>query len=194
MPKPGPDSRAVAATRFVALLRGINVGGNNPIRMSVLRERFEALGFSDVATYIQSGNVVFSSAPATTRALSRRIEASLGAHLGEAAWVLVVSHGELATIVEQAPRGFGQEPGTYRDDVLFTREPLTPGEVLAEVTLRDGVDEAHAGTHALYFRRLSSRASQSRLTQLVQRPVYKGLTIRNWNTTTTLLAMLEHGS
>ena len=190
MPKPGHATRVTAANRFVALLRGINVGGNNLIKMSALRESFEALGFSDVVTYIQSGNVVFSSKPATTRALTRKIEASLRAHLGEAAWVLVVPHRELSAIVEQAPRSFGKDPGTYRYDVLFTREPLTPAEVLAEVSLREGVDEAHAGKHAVYFRRLISRATQSKLPQLVQKPVYKSVTIRNWNTTTRLLTML----
>ena len=188
---PTPNRPAATTYRFVALLRGVNVGGNNPIKMSVLRESFAALGFTDVVTYIQSGNVVFSSTAATTRGLTRRIEASLRAHLGESAWVLVVSHDELSAIVEQAPGGFGADPATYRYDVLFTREPLTPADVLAEVTLREGVDEAHAGTRALYFRRLSSRASQSRLPQLVQKPVYKGVTIRNWNTTTKLLAMLR---
>ncbi len=75
-------------------------------------------------------------------------------------------------------------------DVLFVREPLTPDEVLAQLNPREGVDQAHAGEHAVYVRRLISRAAQSRLSKLVQKPVYKGLTIRNWNTTTKLLAML----
>ena len=191
MPMPRHAAKGTPHHRFVALLRGVNVGGNNLIRMSVLRESFEALGFTDVATYIQSGNVVFSSPSATTLALTRTIETSLRAHLGDAAWVLVVAHSELAAIVDQAPKGFGREPATYRYDVLFTRAPLTPPDVLAEVSLREGVDEAHAGPRALYFRRLISRASQSRLPQLVQKPVYKGVTIRNWNTTTRLLAMLS---
>jgi len=188
---PTPSRAAATPPCFVALLRGVNVGGNNPIRMDVLRERFEALGFADVATYIQSGNVVFSSKPATTRALTSAIEASLRAHVGDSAWVLVLTQDELAAVVDEAPFGFGTEPGTYRYDVLFTRAPLTPAQVLAEASLRDGVDEAQAGTHAVYFRRLNSRASQSRLPQLVQKPLYKGVTIRNWNTTAKLLAMLQ---
>ena len=82
---PTPNRPAATTERFVALLRGVNVGGNNPLEMSVLRESVEALGFTDVVTYIQSGNVVFSSTAATTRGLTRRIEASLRAHLGESA-------------------------------------------------------------------------------------------------------------
>ena len=88
------------------------------------------------------------------------------------------------------PKGFGRYPTKYRYDVLFPREPLTPDEVLAQVSLREGVDEAHVGKHAVYFRRLISRATQSQLPKLIQKPVYKGLTIRNWNTTTKLLTML----
>jgi uncharacterized protein (DUF1697 family) len=60
-------------TRYVALLHGINVGGKNLIRMTDLRACFERLGFADVATYIQSGNVVFGATGASA-ALTRRIE------------------------------------------------------------------------------------------------------------------------
>ena len=61
----------------------------------------------------------------------------------------------------------------------------------AQVTTNPGVDEAHAGKHALYFRRLVARATQSHLPKVVQRPVYKSLTIRNWNTTIKLLALVS---
>lgn len=104
--------------------------------------------------------------------------------------MIVVSASELERVVEQAPAGFGKQPDLYRYDVLFVREPMRAGEAIKEVTTNPAVDTAHAGDHALYFRRLISKASQSHLTKLVQRPVYKHITIRNWNTTTRLLQML----
>jgi uncharacterized protein (DUF1697 family) len=72
---------------------------------------------------------------------------------------------------------------------VFVKEPLTTAEVLPQISAKAGVDTVHAGEQAIYFRRLISKVSQSHLSKLVQRPVYKFVTIRNWNTTTRLLAM-----
>ena len=74
------------------------------------------------------------------------------------------------------------------------KAPLTAKAAAVEVTLKPGVDAVYAGTHALYFQRLISKASQSHLSRLVQRPVYKSLTIRNWNTTTKLLEMVSEAN
>ena len=175
--------------RFVGLLRGINVGGSNIIRMADLRASFESMGFTEVETYIQSGNVVFSSRAADKARLERTIESSLSAAFGYDSRVVLVSDQELERVLAQAPDGFGKQPSRYRYDVLFVKEPLTPAEVLRQLAPRPGVDAADAGKHALYFRRLISRAAQSHLTKLIRLPVYKHITIRNWNTTTKLLAM-----
>lgn len=180
-----------ARNRHVALLRGINVGGNNIIKMADLRARFEAMGFIEVETLIQSGNVVFSSKAAGRARLTGSIEEALSAAFGYASRVVVVSAQELALVVAQAPAGFGTQPATYRYDVLFVKEPLTPADALAQVTAKSGIDAVHAGAHALYFRRLISKAAQSQLTKLAQRPVYQSLTVRNWNTTTRLLQMVS---
>jgi uncharacterized protein (DUF1697 family) len=179
----------MARQRYVALLRGINVGGKNIIGMGALRASFEALGFGDVATYIQSGNVLFSARAGTKAKLTQTIERALGEAFAYEARVVLVSARELARVVADAPAGFGQQPLRYRYDVLFVKEPLTPPAAIAQVEVKPGVDTATAGAHALYFRRLIAKATQSRLSKLTQRPVYQSLTIRNWNTTTRLLAM-----
>ncbi len=181
----------MAKDRHVALLRGINVGGTNIIKMEAIRASFEAMGFTDVETLIQSGNVVFSSKLADKSKITTAIEKGLSDAFCYASRVVVVSAKELALVVEQAPAGFGKRPDRYRYDVLFVKEPLTPPEALAQVTAKPGVDTAHAGERALYFRRLISKASQSHLRKLIQKPVYKSLTVRNWNTTTKLLQMVS---
>jgi uncharacterized protein (DUF1697 family) len=175
--------------RYAALLRGINVGGNNIIKMVDLRQCFEALGFANVATYIQSGNVVFSAQTRSKKPLEARIEDALSQRFGYAARIVLVSLDELAQTVTLAPKGFGTEPERYRYDVLFVKAPLTPAAALAELSTKAGVDTAHAGSHALYFRRLISKATQSRLTKLVQLGIYKSITVRNWNTTIKLLEL-----
>jgi uncharacterized protein (DUF1697 family) len=175
--------------RYVALLRGINVGGNNIIKMTDLRSSFESLGYTRVESYIQSGNLLFCAKAASKLKLEKSIEKELCDRFACASPVVLVGAGELKDIVAQAPTGFGMQPRLYRYDVLFVKHPLTTAEVLPQISAKPDVDTVHAGEHAIYFRRLISKATQSQLAKLIQRPVYKFVTIRNWNTTTRLLAM-----
>jgi uncharacterized protein (DUF1697 family) len=176
--------------RFVALLRGINVGGNNVIRMADLRACLEAEGFVDVRTYIQSGNVLFtaSESPAI---LTTRLERALSARFGYEATVAVRSARQVRAIIDAAPEGFGADRDRFRSDVLFLLPPLTPARAIADVPTREGVDRIWTGPGVLYFERLAARAPQSLLSKIVSLPIYRSLTIRNWATTCTLLEMLE---
>jgi uncharacterized protein (DUF1697 family) len=176
--------------RYVALLRGINVGGTNVITMADLRACFGRMGCTEVVTYIQSGNVVFSSRQPSSKELTETIEQTLARTFRYDARVVVRSAEELQTVVAQAPPGFGEDASQYRYDVLFVRPPLTTRAALEEVTTKPGVDTAEAGDFALYFRRLIRRAAESHLSRLVQRPAYQHITIRNWRTSTRLLRMV----
>ena len=177
--------------RYVALLRGINVGGKNPIGMPALKACFDEHGFEDVATYIQSGNVLFSTGRASVSKLTDRVERMLSADFDYDASVVIRDRAQMRTVIERAPDGFGVDPSRYRYDVIFLKPPLSAGAAMKSVRVRDGVDEAAAGRGVLYFSRLTSRASQSYLSKIVSTPVYQSMTIRNWNTTTTLLRLMD---
>jgi uncharacterized protein (DUF1697 family) len=178
--------------RYVALLRGINVGGRNAIPMSALMAAFEERGFDDVRTYIQSGNVLFSTPTASQAALTREIEGMLSTAFAHyEASVVVRSRSQMRAIVDRAPKGFGADPARYRYDVLFLKPPLTTRTVVTSVPTKEGVDRVWAGTGVVYFSRLTSRATQSRLARVASMPIYKGMTIRNWNTTTKLVQLLD---
>jgi uncharacterized protein (DUF1697 family) len=110
---------------FVALLRGINVGGRNPIRMTDLKACFERHGFREVETYIQSGNVLFQSS-GSPAALAGGIEQLLNATFGYGTRVVVRTQRQLQAIVERAPEGFGAQPSRFRYDVIFLKPPLRP--------------------------------------------------------------------
>src|SRR5918996_2739056 len=176
---------------YVALLRGVNVGGKNLIKMAELRAAFEAAGFEDVATYIQSGNVLFRAARSSTAGLERRIEGMLSREFGYQASVVLRSSTQMRAVVDGAPEGFGAEPGTYLYDVVFLKAPLTAAAALKAVPTHPEVDQLSSGRGALYFSRLASRAVQSRLNRVASLPAYKYMTIRNWNTTTKLLRLME---
>lgn len=178
--------------RYVALLRGINVGGRNKVPMTELREAFEGAGHTDVSTYIQSGNVLFrSSAPRA--AIEADVERMLERHLGFPIVVVVRSHAQLRAVVTRAPATFGIQPGTYHSDAIFLRSPLTPKQVMKIVRLRDGVDRAWTGSGVVYFERLSAERTKSRMSSIAGTPEYANMTIRSWATTTKLLALLDDG-
>jgi uncharacterized protein (DUF1697 family) len=175
----------------LALLRGINVGGKNLIKMADLKSCFEENGFTEVATYIQSGNVLFQSSESSSAKLTAQIEKMLGGSFDYVASVVVRSRTQLRKIVDGAPKGFGTQPSRYRYDVLFLKPPLTGRKALKEIPLKEGVDEVYAGPGVLYFSRLDSKASSSRLSRVASMPIYKSMTIRNWNTTTKLREKMD---
>ncbi|MFN8426292.1 MAG: DUF1697 domain-containing protein [Anaerolineales bacterium] len=183
----------MAQTQYLALLRGINVGGNNIIKMVDLKACFESMGLTDVITYIQSGNVIFKSAEKDKAKLTKKTEAGLSSTFNYEARLVVISHKQLKQTVEDAPRGFGKDLDKFQCNVIFLREPLTPKEAMKNVSVKEGVDNAYVGKDVLYFSRLTSRASSSHLTKIIGLPVYQSMTIRNWNTTTKLLALMEKG-
>jgi uncharacterized protein (DUF1697 family) len=180
-------------TEYVALLRGINVGGKNRVPMADLRACFEAAGYAAVRTYIQSGNVVFWAGEADRAALTDAVEHLLVEAFGYRATVELRDREEMRAVVEAAPPGFGDEPDTYRYDVLYLLAPLTPGEALSALTIKDGIDAAWSGPRVVYASRLIARASQSGLSRIASQPLYQHMTIRNWNTTRKLLAMMQEG-
>jgi uncharacterized protein (DUF1697 family) len=176
---------------YVALLRGINVGGNNLIRMPALKACFEAEGFCDVATYIQSGNVLFTAARSNRQALTTKIEQALSKTFACQSRVVVRSFEQMRMIVTGAPKGFGVRPEAYRYDVIFLKEPLTAADAMKSVSANPEVDRVFAGDGALYFSRLISKATRSHLGRIVGTPAYQSMTIRNWNTTTKLLELMQ---
>jgi uncharacterized protein (DUF1697 family) len=179
---------------YLALLRGINVGGNNIIPMAELRACFADLGATEAATYIQSGNVLFDGGADDATTWTERIERGLSERFGYEARVVLRTHDELRAVVDRAPNGFGGEPDRFGYDVIFLKEPLGAAEAMRLIEAKEGVDDIVAGEGVLYFSRLMARATESRLTRIVGRPVYKRVTIRNWRTTTRLLAMLDERS
>jgi uncharacterized protein (DUF1697 family) len=181
-------------TTCVALLRGINVGGKNLIRMPELKACFEQNGFEDVATYIQSGNVLFTTSETRNAALTDRIEEMLAESFDYVPTVVVRSRRQMRAIVEGAPKGFGRQQARYRYDVIFLKEPLTGKDAIGSVPTNPAVDTAHAGTSVLYFSRLTAKATQSRLNKIISSPIYPSVTIRNWNTTTKLLSLMDERS
>ena len=180
----------MAAKRYVALLRAINVGGRNRVPMTDLRAAFEADGHRAVKTHLQSGNVIFET-DAPRDALEDDLETLLERTFGFAVPVVVRSHAQMRNVVTKAPPGFGARPEELHSDARFPKAPLTAKRVMGMVQLREGVDQAWPGSGVVYFARLSEQRTKSRMGSIVGTPEYKQMTIRSWKTTTKLLDLLE---
>jgi uncharacterized protein (DUF1697 family) len=175
---------------FVALLRGINVGGKNLIRMPELVECFSDAGYGDVSTYLQSGNVLFSAGKKKGPKLEAEIESMLEQRFKTALLVVVRSRDELATTIDAAPADHGSPK--LRSDVFFLKHPLTAAEALAEMPeLREGVDAVAPGPGAIYFSRVAAKATKTRIQQFMSKPIFQQVTVRNWRTSTKLLEKLD---
>ena len=179
----------MAGVQYLALLRGINVGGKNLVKMAELRDNFEDMGFDGVATYIQSGNVLFRAPRQKREDLAALVESELSRRFGIELKVVLLTEAQLKGVVDAAPRRFGAD--THLSDVLFVRRPLTAKKAFSLVEMREGVDRAWAGKGVVYYSRLASKASGSRLSKFVALPEYKNTTIRSWSTVTKLRALME---
>ncbi|MGH7241114.1 MAG: DUF1697 domain-containing protein, partial [Candidatus Saccharimonadales bacterium] len=144
--------------------------------------------------YIQSGNVLLSSALDAT-SVTAKVEAALADNftLDSAVKVLVLSEQQLSAVVHKKPLGFGKQPDAYHSDVIFLLG-ITVAEALKVFSPKEGVDTIWAGDGVVYSQRLSARRTESRLSKIIGTSTYRSMTIRNWNTTTKLLALLQADS
>lgn len=180
--------------RYLILLRGVNVGGKNTVSMRELRQVLETAGFTNVSTYINSGNILLDS-PMHTKQVEQAIEALLPTHFkldSDLIRVRALTTNDLQAVVAKAPTDFGTQPDTFHSDVLFPMEGITTRDIMSYVQLHPEVDAAWEQNGVVYFRRLSARRTSSRLGKIIQSPVYKSITIRSWTTTIKLLALLQN--
>lgn len=177
---------------YLALLRGVNVGGKNKLSMSALSERLTELGHEDVSTFLATGNVLLrSSKPA--RALGEQIESVLVEDFGlhqEPVKVLVLTAAQVDAVVENKPDHFGDEPDTYHSDAIFLIG-IDASSAMTAFNPREGVDRIWPGDGVIYSQRLSAQRTKSRLSAVMSSPLYKSMTIRSWSTTVKLHTRLS---
>lgn len=177
---------------YVVLLRGINVGGKNKISMAGLKRCLERQGCQDVVTYINSGNVLLRS-DLSVEKLVPKIEAMLTQNFkldSSIIKVLVLTEVQLQAIVDEKPKYFGEQPEKYHSDAIFLMG-IDTTKAMSVFNPREGVDVIWPGKGVIYSQRLSALRTKSRLSKVMGTPAYKSMTIRNWNTTTKLLELVN---
>lgn len=176
---------------FVALLRGINVGGKNTIAMTELESSFSSLGLEDVVTYIQSGNVVFRSPTGNAQELAAGIEQRIADAIGVSLTVLLRTPAELGAIAENNPflSGAADLPKLH---VVFLAGLPAANAVAQLDPERSPPDEFSLRGREIYLH-LPNGAGRSKLTiDYFERRLGVRATARNWNTLSKLLALTQH--
>jgi uncharacterized protein (DUF1697 family) len=176
---------------WVVLLRGINVGGNNVIAMADLRAAFADMGFAEPQTYIQSGNVLVSSARRPSVAAARRIEAGLAERFGYGGRVAVLDAAQMRRVLDEAPSDWSAPRADVRYYVLFPVAGTKAEAIVASVTAKPAYETVRSGEHAVYWSAPFATLTKTSMAKLPSLPIYRQVTIRNLNTTRKLLALLE---
>jgi uncharacterized protein (DUF1697 family) len=168
--------------KYVALLRGINVGGKNKLPMADLRARFESLGHTDVSTFIQSGNVIFTAARSVT---SRSLETAIATEFGFEISVVLRTPSELATVVKANP--FTRVDISKLHVGFMAAKPAAAAVAKLDAERFRPEEFAIRGSE-LYFH-LPDGIGRTKLPGYLDRQLKIPTTVRNWNTVNKLLEL-----
>jgi uncharacterized protein (DUF1697 family) len=174
---------------YVALLRGINLGGHKKIKMDELRASLAAMGFDEVKTYIQSGNVVFKTAKISDRALSKKIEASILSNFGHSVSVMIRTAEEIKQVIANNP--FLKQPDIDQTKlhVMFLAEPPAQSALKQLETLVLKPDQFRSLGKELYFYLPNGVAESAVMKKPIDRVLAIPTTMRNWKTVNTVQQM-----
>ncbi len=175
--------------KYIALLRGINVGGNSIIRMADLKTCLLKADFQNVETFIQSGNVIFDSPEREIQKLETRMEETIFKTFKFNTKVLIRSEEQLTRILKEVPKDW-KERDDLRCYIVFVKAPTSVEEVKLQMAIKEGVDFVTTGDGVLYAGTLLSGLMQSGLKKLIGKKVYQDITIRNYSTIQKLAALL----
>lgn len=176
---------------FLALLRGINVGGKNVIAKDDLRQCFDDIGCTCVRTYIQSGNILFRSNTSSVKELTAAIETELSDRFSYKAQAVILPHRKYKSAVAAAPDGWGNDD-ERKHNALFTLSSTTPEKVLAQLAKPNSdIETVTTGPGVIFWSASKSHLTKSTMLKLAKHAVYQQLTVRNHNTVLKLLELFE---
>ncbi len=176
---------------YIALLRGINVGGNNKVEMKKLRTVFEALGFSDVATYINSGNVIFSSPRKDAKNFVPEIERAIKKSFGFAVRTIVRDEKNLRAIEKAVPKDWSND-AEQRTEVMFLWDEYAKKSTLKLITVNQDIDTLlYTGGAVIWHIADREQYTKSGLRKFIGTEVYQHMTARNVNTVRKLVSLMN---
>ncbi len=180
--------------KYIALLRGINVGGNKKVPMPELKDCFEKIGFKNVLTYINSGNVIFESTETNKTKLVQLCEVAIEKQFGFRVICSVVSADELIAALENAPSWWDNEPES-KHNAIFVIAPNSAKEIMNEVgSAKVEYEKAVAFEPIIFWSAPINTFSRTRYSKIVGTKAYQSVTIRNANTAKKLAELCKLGA
>lgn len=177
--------------KYIVLLRGINVGGKNKVPMKELKELLERSGFQDVVTYINSGNIIFSSETSDTEFLKRNCEALILEKFKLDLSVMIISADELIEALSNAPDWWDADKES-KHNAMFVIPPTTVDEVFKEVgEIKPEYEKVSSFGRVIFWSAPLTTFSRTRWSNVVGKSVYNSITIRNSNTVKKLMELCK---
>jgi uncharacterized protein (DUF1697 family) len=175
--------------KYVALIRGINVGGNNIVSMSKLKGTFELLGYTNVVTYINSGNVVFETNTGDEGKIAKSVEKEIEKDFGFSVNVLVRDAQNIKDICNKIPKTWKND-ADEKTDVMFLWQDLHNPKILTDLGFNKAIENAIYVGGAVVWNIERKNYSKSKIPKLIGTKTYKLMTVRNVNTVRKLEAMM----
>ncbi len=172
---------------YIALLRGVNVGGNNKIQMPKLKKCFENIGFKNVTTYINSGNVIFESEELNKMGIIAKCIDVIEAEFCVAVDLEIIGLSELEYALKNAPDWWGSDEDS-KHNAIFVIEPTKPEQIINDIgEINPEYEKIYVCGRVIFWSANIKTYSRTRLSKIVGKSLYRSITIRNYNTTKKLL-------
>ena len=168
--------------RYIAFLRAINVGGRNIVKMDFLRHLFESLDFSNVETFIASGNIVFETTAKNAQSLERKIEHRLREALGYEVATFIRTDAELAAVANYKPFRKSDLDAAVALNIAFLADRLDDKSKQKLMTLRTDSDDFHIHEREIYWLCRKKQSDSNISNAVLEKALGQKSTLRGANT------------
>jgi uncharacterized protein (DUF1697 family) len=175
---------------YVALLRGINVGGKNKVDMKMLRQACTEAGMKSVVTYINTGNIIFTDVKRNKSQLVQLLEATILKTFDLTIKVLIRNFDEMKQVIHALPNTWTNDQ-QMKSDVLFLSEEYDSEEILQQLPIKSGIDTVHYVSGAILWSVERKNITKSGMHKLIGTKLYRNVTIRNVNTTRKIVSLMQ---
>lgn len=176
--------------KYVALLRGVNVGGNNKIDMKTLKCAVEEAGMTLVSTYINSGNIIFEEIRYSKEQVTIVLEQLISKKFGLDIHVLVYSSDEFQQITQAIPKNWLNDT-QMKSDVWFLWQDVDSEDVVTKLTIKPDIDCVHYVPGAILWSVDKKQITKSGMSKISRTTLYRRITIRNVNTVRKIWSLLQ---
>ncbi|RWZ58535.1 DUF1697 domain-containing protein [Halobacillus fulvus] len=176
---------------YIALLRGINVGGKNKVDMKRLKQTFEEAGMNDVVTYINTGNIIFSKEDLSKTDLSNILEKAIHDNFDLQIKVVVRSLDDMDKIIPVIPDSWKNNK-EMKSDVLFLWDEVDQESTLEKLVIKPDIDTVKYVPGAILWSVAKEDVTRSGMSKLVGTKIYKQMTVRNVNTARKVYELMQN--